>query len=398
MKFSFCTSITTVNAEQWNALIPGRYPFLRHEFIATLETSGSTTADTGWEPHHLLVHDDDDNLIALAPLYLKDHSYGEYVFDWAWADAYHRNNLEYYPKLLSAIPFTPATGPRFVIHPNVTHSNVGHPNVVHPKMNGAIEDTNLPIAMANAIIDEARRLGVSSWHCLFGDKALTSQLSEDGYLKRLGCQFHWYNQGFSHFDDFLSTFSSRKRKNLRKERQKVIEQGVTLVRKCGDSISEAEWEQFYTFYHLTYFKRSGHQGYLGPSFFPTLGKQMPEQLMMVQAYYEGRMVAAALNLFSDTHLYGRYWGCDEDFNALHFEACYYQGIEFAIERGLQVFDPGAQGEHKIQRGFTPTITYSNHWLADPRFHHAVAHFLEQETPGILAYRDETQTLLPFRKE
>lgn len=381
MDFKFVTSVTDVDANDWNRVAGSDYPFLRHEFLHALESSGATAAESGWQPFHLTVYQG-DQLIALLPLFVKGHSYGEYVFDWAWADAYHRNGLHYYPKLLSAIPFTPATGPRFCFANHLDEQ----------------QQQTLMTQMAEVITDQAAKIGASSWHCLFSDIKVASHLEQSGFALRQGCQFHWYNQDFKDFDDFLATFASRKRKNLKKERQKVESQNVTLIRCEGRDITEAQWRKFYEFYRLTYLKRSGHDGYLTGDFFQTLGRTMPENLMMVQAYANDKLVAAALCFKSSTHLFGRYWGCRDEYDSLHFEACYYQGIEYAIEQGIQCFDPGAQGEHKIQRGFTPTATWSNHWLADSRFDEAIRDFLRREKPGIEQYMAETTEMLPFKQE
>ncbi len=377
------TSIHDVSAEHWNALMGADYPFMRHEFLAALEDSKATTADSGWLPQHLLAYDDinDDQPIAMLPLFAKGHSYGEYVFDWSWADAYHRANLPYYPKLVSAVPFTPATGPRmgFAAHLN--------PEQRQRQLN---EFTQYLQALAKA-------MEASSWHCLFPEQSLANQLAEQNFCLRQGCQFHWFNEDFTSFDDFLETFASRKRKNLKKERKKIVEQNLQLKRVEGHQLTEQDWQTFYDFYRTTYLKRSGHNGYLNQAFFLQLGQTLPEHLMMVQAFAEDRIVAAALFFKSSSHLYGRYWGALAEFDGLHFEACYYQGIEYAIEQKLQCFDPGAQGEHKIQRGFKPIATWSNHWLAEPQFHAAVADFVEREQPNVNAYMQEAETLLPFKQ-
>lgn len=390
--FTLLDSIHEVTADAWDALWRAssepHYPFIRHAFLAALEDSGCTQAATGWTPKHLVLHDQ-GQLIGALPLYLKHHSYGEYVFDWAWADAYRRHGVNYYPKLLSAIPFTPASGPRLALLPG--------------------QDTALRIQQVKAFLSHhCQQHGWSSWHCLFYPQAqhtlwqspspvaLTTPNTAASSLSRVGCQFHWFNRNYRDFDDFLQSFNSRKRKAVRKERRQVIDSGVTLARLVGNEISTADWDRFYHFYHTTYLKRSGSTGYLNREFFAAIAENLGEQILMVTARYQGENVAAALCFFDDQRLYGRYWGCVEEIPGLHFEACYYQGIEFAIERGLQVFDPGAQGEHKIQRGFEPTLTYSQHWLADERFHHAVADFLQQETLGVVQYRDDCATYLPFR--
>lgn len=381
MRFRHLNSIFEISSDQWNAICGIDYPFLRHEFLAALEASKSTTAARGWKPQHLVL-EQNDKIIGLMPLFQKNHSYGEYVFDWAWADAYHQHGLDYYPKLVTAIPYTPATGPRLCWHTDLTEA----------------EQIPATEAVCKHIPVLAKQLGASSWHYLFPQQAATQQLGEHGVLQRIGCQFHWFNRGYRDFDEFLGTFVSRKRKNLNRERRRVQEQGIQLAVVEGANISQFDWDSFYQFYHLTYFKRSGRQGYLSADFFPLISQSMPENLMMVTADHDGERVAAALYFKSSTHLYGRYWGCSKAFDALHFEACYYQGIEYAIAHGLQCFDPGAQGEHKIQRGFTPVFTYSNHWIAHPEFRRAIADFLQRDAAHTRAYQQEACSLLPFRTD
>ena len=286
MRCQFISSINDIDAIIWNQLSGIDYPFLRHEFFAALENSGSTIKETGWQPHHLLIKEDDE-VIAVMPLFLKYHSYGEYVFDWAWADAFHRHGYEYYPKLLNAIPFTPATGPRWAIAKNVDSQIVTE-------------------FLFNAIEAEAKKLKLSSTHFLFVDKKDSAFFDEQKYLKRTGCQYHWLNKGYQSFDQFLETFTSRKRKNLKKERQKVYDQDITLTLKTGSEITANDWHHFYLFYHLTYFKRSGRQGYLTEAFFPLLTEHLNEHLVMVQATKDGEIIAASLCFKDSKVLYGRY--------------------------------------------------------------------------------------------
>jgi len=374
----FVDSLAAVSAAEWDAVAATDYPFLRHAFLLGMEETACTTAATGWQPCHLLLRHN-GRLVALLPLYLKSHSYGEYVFDWSWADAWQRSGLSYYPKLVSAIPFTPATGPRLCVAPGLNRS-----------------------AMWEHALNAIRRLadtrGLSSWHLLFPDEDTSTQLLTAGLPQRMTTQFHWFNEGYGSFDDFLATFASRKRKNLRRERERVSQQGLKLQLLQGAEITRAHWQQFHHFYQLTYARRSGHGGYLTRDFFLQTAPSLGEQVIMVVAEHGGRPVAAALYFRSDSTLFGRYWGCIEDFDCLHFEACYYQGIEYCIREGLQRFDPGAQGEHKIQRGFRPVQTFSNHWIADPQLAAAVADFTRRERPHIEAYRQEAATLLPFRQD
>jgi hypothetical protein len=341
-----------------------------------MEHSGATTARSGWQPRHLLVHQH-NVLIAVMPLYLKSHSYGEFVFDWSWADAYRQHGLAYYPKLLAAIPYTPATGPRLCVKEGEDF--------------GVIAEH-----VVKALYQQAGDSGASSIHILFPPPASKDVFQQQGLQPRLGVQFHWFNQGYNSFDDFLATFSSRKRKNLRKERQRVCAQGLELEILEGSQISSELWRVFYNFYQMTYAKRSGHGGYLELPFFQQVAASMPENLVLVMAKYQQRYIAGALNFRDSKTLYGRYWGCIQEFDHLHFEACYYQGIEYCIANKLERFDPGAQGEHKIQRGFRPVRTWSNHWLADPQFQRAVSDFIQRETPAMERYLDDASELLPFK--
>lgn len=361
------------------------YPFLRPEFFAALEDSGSVCSASGWTPHHLNINRDGRNL-AFMPLYLKTHSWGEYVFDWSWADAYRRHGLEYYPKLLSAIPFTPATGPRI-------------------RFAEGADQPAVTRQLVNQVIELAQDSGASGWHLLFPEQQqlqLLETCADDPHLMcRTGVQYHWFNVNQAHsryqsFEDFLAALSSRKRKMIRRERRQVAEQGFHIEVLGGDNISAGLWEFFYQVYHRTYLKRSGSAGYLSRDFFHQIGATMPEQVAMAVAYSHDKPVAAALYFFDNTTLYGRYWGCEREYDFLHFELCYYRGIDFAIARGLHKFDAGAQGEHKILRGFTPVETHSLHWIANPAFAEAVGKFLLQEQRQMERYREEAAELLPFK--
>ena len=374
----FLPSLSHIDRSAWNRVAGTDYPFLRHEFLYALEATGCTDADSGWQPCHATLHRDGE-LLALMPLYLKSHSYGEYVFDWSWADAYRRHGRHYYPKLLSAIPFTPATGPRVCVAEG--------------------EDLEACTALLfNAVRGLAEQQELSSWHVLFPREQEADALAALGISLRRGSQFHWFNRGYESFDDFLATFSSRKRKSLKRERRRVAEQGIELQRLEGEAITPAIWEEFYRFYQVTYAKRSGHGGYLNREFFRRLGEELAGQCMMVRATLNGEAVAGSLCLHSGDTLFGRYWGCIEELDCLHFEACYYQGIEYCIEKGLARFDPGAQGEHKIQRGFTPIATASCHWMADPAFAEAIDDFTRREQDHVDAYIKEASEYLPFKEQ
>ena len=374
----FLPSLADIAPAAWNAIAGEDYPFLRHEFLYGLETTGCTTAETGWQPCHLLLKESDE-LIAVMPLYLKSHSYGEYVFDWSWADAWRQSGLDYYPKLLTAIPFTPATGPRLCVS--------------SPRR----EEELWPVVI-QAIKSFAQRQNISSWHLLFPEENISRELLGLDAHRRTATQFHWFNDGYASFDEFLGTFTSRKRKNLRRERARVAEQGLEVVTLTGSEISEGDWLRFYRFYQMTYAKRSGHAGYLTRDFFLQTAPSLGDQVVMAVASQGGQAVAGALYFRSRDTLYGRYWGCQTEFDCLHFEACYYQGIEYCIEHGLSRFDPGAQGEHKIQRGFRPVSTWSNHWIADPQLSAAVGDFTRREDGHSREYQRQATELLPFREE
>lgn len=391
-------SMADIEAESWDRLFSGGNPFLRHAFLSTLEDSGSADAAGGWTPHHLLL-ERDGSAVAAMPLYLKAHSYGEFVFDWGWAEAWSRHGLAYYPKLLTAVPFCPSVGPRLGLAAGEDPAAMGHGVVAR-------------------IRKEAEALGLSGWHLLFPDAAslaaLRPQGSEAALLLRQDVQFHFHNPGYAHFDDFLAGLRSSRRKNLRKERRRVAAQGVTLERHLGPDIEDADWAAYYRCYVQTFLERSGHTGYLTREFFELLRERMSDQLMLVVARRGGdaesearggseakggsEVVAGALFLFDAERLYGRWWGALASVDCLHFETCFYQGIEFAIERGLKVFDPGTQGEHKLLRGFEPVTTRSVHWIRDERFRRAIAAFLEQERAHSQAWGEHAAGWLPYRRD
>jgi len=353
-----------------------QYPFIRPEFFTLLEESGSAVTPTGWEPCHQTIETGGETE-AFLPLYAKTHSYGEYVFDWAWADAFHRNGLNYYPKLLTAIPFTPASGPRARFAQGVDQ----------PTMASQLIDRALAVA------DDK---GASSWHLLFPNAQHLALFKDSRLLHRIGVQYHWFNRDYESFDHFLDSFNSRKRKMVRKERRQVSNQQFTIERLSGDEITPEVWRLFASFYQRTYLKRSGSRGYLTPEFFNLVGQQLANQCLMVVARQGKDIIAAAFYLFDENTLYGRYWGCLQEFDFLHFELCYYQGIEFAIERSLGKFDAGAQGEHKIVRGFEPVMTHSLHWIREPAFADAIARFLAEEKGYIDEHIRQAGEMLPFK--
>ncbi|WP_412023219.1 GNAT family N-acetyltransferase [Burkholderia cepacia] len=376
------SSPAEVPADEWNALLARDAqptPFLRHEFLDALHVARCAVDDTGWSPHFVTLTDArTGRLAAAAPVYAKQHSYGEYVFDWAWADAYQRNDLPYYPKLLCAVPFTPVQGTRLLA-----------------------ADDDARRRLAATLLAFAEQSDVSSLHVLFptGDEARL--LESMGMMLREGVQFHWINDGYRHFDDFLATLEQKKRKNIRAERRKVHDAGVTFRRLTGDRISDADWRFFSRCYRQTY-REHFSSPYLNLDFFRAIGASMPENLLLVIAEADGKPIASALAVYRRGEhgggaLYGRYWGAIEHVPCLHFETAYYQLLEFCIEAGLDTFEGGAQGEHKLARGFLPTVTHSAHWLAHPAFSDAVARFLERETEHIHAYVDELREHDPFRR-
>lgn len=380
MHITVCHQLSELDPSQWNALSDGDNPFLRHEFLTALEQHDCLGEKHGWLPHHLLCLDETgEQLLAALPLYLKDNSYGEFVFDWGWADAYQRNGLDYYPKLVSCIPYTPAQGPRLLIHDQVEDKEV----MAH--------------ALLDAAIELARQQQLSSLHILFTLEDDTRRLREHGLLMRMGVQFHWHNRGYKDFEDYLSNFSSKKRKNIRQERRKVANSGIEIECLHGDQISDEQWQRIYHFYQVTFHKKSGYPS-LSLAFFQAIAAQMPKSLVVFLARYEGRYVAASICFRGKTALYGRHWGCDEEFDSLHFELCYYQGLEYAIKHGLQLFEPGAQGEHKVSRGFEPTRTWSGHWIAHPQFSQAIDNHLQHETRGMEHYHQELTGHLPFKHD
>jgi predicted N-acyltransferase len=364
-------SLQAVDATQWDALA-GANPTLSHAFLDSLHASGCASPRSGWKPCYPSLWEG-ERLVGAAPAYLKSHSFGEYVFDWAWADAYERHGLAYYPKLLCAVPFTPATGARFLAADEAARATLAH-----------------------ALLAAARESEVSSLHVLFPVEEDAAALRSLGLLERSGVQFHWRNPGYASFEAFLAELSHDKRKKVRQERRKVAEAGVRMRRLTGREASGADWDFFTACYRRTY-REHRSTPYLNRAFFGMLAERMPDSVLLVIAERDGRPIAAALDLFGAEALYGRYWGSVEYVPGLHFEACYYQGMEFCIERAIPLFEGGAQGEHKHARGFLPEATRSFHWLAHPAFARAIDDFLAREGEGISAYVDELNERSPFRQ-
>lgn len=368
--------VAELTATAWDACAGGANPFLSHAFFSALEASGSASARTGWRPCHLVAEGAGDEIVAVAPMYLKSHSYGEYVFDHGWARAYERAGGKYYPKLQLAVPFTPVPGRRLLLRDP--------------------SDQAIEAAMIAGLSQIAEQMGVSSVHVTFLTPAETERFRDAGWLIREGYQFHWENRGYRSFDEFLAALSHGRRKSIRSERKAVAQQGLSLEVLSGPAIERRHWDAFFRFYIATSDRKWGAP-YLTRDFFYRLGKSLGERVVLVLARHEDAYVAGALNLIGDDTLYGRNWGSAGEFRFLHFEACYYQAIEIAIARGLARVEAGAQGEHKLQRGYLPVPTYSAHWIADPALREAIARYLEQETPAIAAEREALQQYSPFRQ-
>ena len=378
MKITFLDSIQEVSKEEWERVLNSDYPFLKYDFLKTLEITKCVSPEQGWTPLHLVVSSDEE-ILALMPLYIKTDSQGEFIFDWSWADAYYRNGLDYYPKLVSSIPFTPASGPRILISSKARSSEI-------------IKE------VSHALKQVTKDSNFSSVHILLAGKDEITNFSDQDFSLRTSYSFHWFNKDYTSFNHFLEDMTSRQRKNIKKERNKIIEQGINLIRVTGNEITLEMIESFYQFYQVTYLKR-GMRGYLNFDFFKKIVETIPESIMLVLAQNpSGQYVAGALNFFDQEKLYGRYWGCLEEYDSLHFETCYYQGIEFCIDEKLHSFDPGVQGEHKIKRGFCPIETFSAHWIKDLRFKEAIDDFLDREREHVLEYNQDRRALLPFKKE
>ena len=379
MKVEFAESIKNIEEDIWNKIVNSDYPFLNYSFLLALEETKCVGEGTGWYPFHLLIKENKE-IIALMPMYLKTDSHGEFIFDWSWADAYYRNGMEYYPKLVSAIPFTPASGPRLC---SLSEENI--PELVR-LIKEAIEEisTHLKLSSAHVLLPEYREL---------------EHFMNSGFSLRTSYSFHWFNNNYKGFNDFLNGLTSRQRKNIKKERMKILDQNITIEKIEGKNITETLWNDFFNFYQVTYLKR-GMSPYLNLDFFLKLTEIFPDNLLLVVAkdLKNNKPVAGALNFYDTKVLYGRYWGCLEQYDSMHFECCYYQGIEYCIEKGINKFDPGVQGEHKIKRGFLPIETYSAHWIKDTRFRKAIDNFLIEERANILDYKERCKSLLPFKDE
>ena len=369
--------IADISSIDWNACAGLDNPFVQHAFLNALEISGSVTPETGWLAQHVLVKDEEGNPTACAPLYLKNHSYGEYIFDWGWADAFQRAGEAYYPKLQAAIPFTPATGPRLLVKQGASDEYFG--------------------ILVSAMLKIAKQHGVSSLHLTFLTKEEWKRLGNLSFMQRTSSQFHWENKNYRDFDDFLDSLISRKRKSIKKERRRVYEEGIELFCLTGDELSEEKWDIFYGYYTDTIDRKWG-RSYLTRDFFSILGETMSNLAMLVLAEHNNNPVAGALNFLGSETIFGRNWGCSQDFKFLHFEACYYQAIEYAINNKLKWVEAGAQGPHKIQRGYLPREVYSAHWIKNDSLSAAIEGFLERERKEVDYQISELMRYSPFRSE
>ncbi len=381
MTVSVLKGVSGIAAAEWNACAnpPGRpyNPFLDHAFFLSLEESGAASARAGWLPCHLVLRDGAGPAAAILPCYLKSHSYGEYVFDQAWAEAYERAGGQYYPKLQTAVPFTPVTGPRFLVRPGFPEADArGY--------------------LAAGAVELAKQHRASSWHVTFARKEEWEALGKLGLLQRTDTQYHWHNQGYGDFDAFLAALSSRKRKTVRKEREQARTSGVEIEWLTGADIQPDHWNAFFTFYMDTGNRKWGRP-YLNREFFHLIGERMAERVLLVMGKRDGAYIAGALNFIGGDTLYGRYWGCVESHNFLHFEVCYYQAIEYAIANEIKHVEAGAQGEHKLARGYAPEATYSLHYLADPGLAAAVADYLQQERQAVQRDQEIMSESSPYKR-
>ncbi len=374
MRIEILATLDAVAPEQWNALVQDNNPFLRHEFLAALEHHQCVGKKFGWLPCHIAIYEQ-QQLVAALPLYEKYNSYGEFVFDQSWAQAYHQHGMAYYPKLVAAIPYTPASGQRFLVQ-------------------GGREADLYPLLLQSAL-QMAQELKASGFHCLFPLAEQQDWLEQQHLIVRHDCQFHWHNRGYATFEDFLATFSAKKRKNVKQERRKVAEAGVQLRLLDGHTATDQDWQRFAFFYEHTFESKWGIPT-LNYGFFREVAQRLPDQVVLVMVDNQHDCIAGSLMFRSQTRLFGRHWGCTEYFDSLHFEACYYQGIEYCIQQGLQVFEPGAQGEHKVARGFIPTLTRSSHWLTDERFRPAIRRHTLLEQRGVADYMQAIQEHSPYR--
>lgn len=377
MQVEIHNSITEFDAREWNNLAGNSFPFLKHEFLAATENTGCVSKATGWSPKHLGLYDSDGKIRAAMPLYEKSHSWGEFVFDWSWAQAYQRVGIDYYPKLISAVPFTPAPSSKLLLGPD---NNQDFAKILLTSAIQLVGDTDC-----------------SSLHVLFPKPDELPVLRESGLHLRKDCQFHWNNKGYRNFDTFLAKFSSAKRKKVKRERRRVAEDGITFRWLHGEDVDRGLWNDIYQMISITFLRR-GASPYFSLNFFLDVSKHLPRTILLVLAERKNTLIAVAMFYESDDILYGRYWGSDSHYHSLHFETCYYQGIDYCIANNKKIFEPGTQGEHKLSRGFLPTTTWSAHWLARPEFYAAICNYLSEESRHIDRYIDVAATHGPYRAD
>jgi len=373
----FLKSIAQIDAASWNALAGASQPFLRHEFLLAIEESSCAVPRTGWTPAHLLIEDAAGRAVGAMPLYRKSHSRGEFVFDFSWANAYAQHGLQYYPKLLCAVPFTPVRGPRLLVGAGVDAAAISK-------------------SLIKTASDYAKSEGLSSWHVLFPCEDDSAALDSAGLILRRDCQFHWFNRGYDTFEAFLATFTAEKRKKAKRGRRRVAEAGIVFDTLHGGDMNESLWDAVYGFYSDTFY-RHGHDPYLNLKFFKRIAASMPDRMMIKLARMGAEPIAAAIFFVGEDALYGRYWGSGGNYHSLHFETCYYQGIEYCIEKGLARFEPGTQGEHKVPRGFVPTLMSSAHYVVDARFAAAIRDFAAREARGVDHYAASVNEHVPYHR-
>jgi predicted N-acyltransferase len=376
MQIEIANSILGIPSYQWDKLNGDGNPFTSHAFLSALEESGSISGETGWLPRYLLMRNDSGVLTGALPMYEKHHSWGEYVFDWAWANAWQQCGLNYYPKLIVAVPFSPVSGHRFLVANDHEREMIVH-------------------ALNIAAVDYAKEKSYSSLHYLFPSADESTLLQQQGLLIRHDVQFHWKNHHYNDFDDFLATMNSRKRKKISRERRRVSETGVEFNIINGNNLAKSHMDGMYDFY-LSTIMSHGSQAYLSRDFFHLIGERLADDIILIEAQLQGQVIAAALNIRHGDVLYGRYWGCKEEFHSLHFETCYYQAINYCIDNGLSRFEGGAQGEHKLSRGFLPVFTSSAHWMADQRLNSAISDFLDHEKAHVAHYQKLLTEHSPFK--
>ena len=371
-------SINEIDQKQWNDMLDSNNPFMRHEFLYGLEKCGCVSKQSGWQASHIAIYDNaqQNQLLAAMPCYIKQHSYGEYIFDWSWADAHHRHGFEYYPKLSNAIPFTPATGERWLCAENKDQEEL----------------TNALFAKAFELCEEKN---LSSFHNLFLNQQQKNLIDKQKFLIRNSTQFHWTNKNYQNFDDFLALMSSKKRKNIKRERRRVNESEITYEWHNGDSLTEELAEVMYQFYART-ISYYGAQSYLNKAFFKYLVNSFKAHTLFLFAYHKDQVIAGGLYFKSNDTLYGRYWGALANFHSVHFETCYYQAIEWCIKNNYDRFEAGAQGEHKLARGLEPSTIYSSHWIKQSQFHKAIGDFIDHEQEHIENYSKAMQAHSPFK--